>query len=307
MKQLSKTPMKVGIAKLTQSGDYVLESLADGPNTVEQGGLWEVLEESGCVIVESKTAELTAEERNQYGTRHLLGLASRHLADIVAGQPQKGLFTIGLLPSCSGLMGMLAGFQMSGPSRKPLRVGLVWLDAHADINTPETSLSGLLAGMPVAVATGLCLERLRLKCGMELSLPTKHVTMVGVRDVDLLEQEIIDESEIGQITVDDIGQLRPIIKAEMSRLGSFTDIVYIHLDLDVLDPSEVPGHGLTVEGGPTSKELGAAFEVMFEHPKARGIGIAGFPVGSDPDNITLKALYHLIERAILAARKQSLP
>jgi len=204
-------------------------------------------------------------------------------------------------------MGMLAGFQMSGPSRKPLRVGLVWLDAHADINTPETSLSGLLAGMPVAVATGLCLERLKLKCGMELSLPTKHVTMVGVRDVDPLEQEIIDGSEIRQITVGDIRQLRPIIKTEMSRLASFTDIIYVHLDLDVLDPLEVPGHGLTVEGGPTSKELGAAFEVMFEQPKAKGLGIAGYPVGGDPDSITLKALYHLIERASFGKRRQSLP
>jgi arginase len=300
---LHERVIEVGIAKLTQSGDYILEALVDGPKVIEQGGLTDVIETNACVIVESKTAELTSEERNQYGIRNFLGLASRHLAEIVTGQLQMGLFTIGLLPSCSGLMGMLAGFQMSGPSRKPLKVGLVWLDAHADINTPETSLSGLLAGMPVAVAVGFCLERLRLKCGMELPIPTKHVTMVGVRDVDPLEQEIMEGSDIRHISVDDIRQLRPIIKTEMNRLASFTDIIYVHLDVDVLDPSEVPGHGLPIEDGPTSKELGAAFEVMFAHPKVRGLGIAGYPAGNDQDKITLKAIYHLIERATVGLRR----
>jgi len=301
---LRENVIEIGVAKLTQSGDYILEALVDGPKVIEEGGLTDVIEKNACVIVESKTAELTPEERNQYGARHLLGLASGHLAEIVAGQLKKGLFTIGLLPSCSGLMGMLAGFQMSGPGRKPLKVGLVWLDAHADINTPDTSLSGLLAGMPVAVAAGLCLERLRLKCGMELPIPTEHVTMVGVRDVDPLEQEIIEGSDIRHISVDDIRHLKPVIKTEMNRLASLTHIIYIHLDVDVLDPLEVPGHGLPVENGPTSKELGAAFEVMFTHPKVRGLGIAGCPVGSDPDQITLKAIYHLLERAVVGLRRQ---
>ncbi len=295
--------IEVGIAKLTQTGDYILEFLADGPMMIEQGGLAGVIEANRCVIVESKTAELTPEEKNQYGIRHLLGLASRHLSHVVAQQQRRGMFTIGLLPSCSGLMGMLAGFQMSVPSAKPLEVGLVWLDAHADINTPETSLSGLLAGMPVAVAAGLCLERLRLKCGMEHPIPTQNVIMVGVRDVDPLEQEIIDGSSIRHISVEDIRQLRPIIKTEMNRLGSITDIIYVHLDVDVLDPLEVPGHGLPVEDGPTSRELGAAFEVMFAHSKVRGLGIAGYPAGNDPDMITLSAIYHLIECAIIGLRR----
>ncbi|MFW9864069.1 MAG: arginase family protein, partial [Candidatus Thorarchaeota archaeon] len=238
---MANTPIEAGIAKLAQSGDYILDFLIEGPKAIEQGGLIEVLEENGCTVRESKTAELTADERMEYGARHLLGLASRHLSRIVADQQKRNMFTIGLLPTCSGLMGMLGGFQMAGFDRKALRVGLVWFDAHGDINTPETSLSGLLAGMPVAVATGMCLERLRLKCGLEEALPTNYVTMFGVRDTDPLEQEIIDGNEITQISVNEIKDGAPIIEKEMARLDGLTDLIYVHLDLDVLDPREVPG------------------------------------------------------------------
>jgi arginase len=302
---LANTPIEVGIAKLTQSGDYILDSLVEGPDVIEQGGLIEVLEENGCIVRESKTAELTSEEQMEYGARHLLGLASRHLSLIVADQQKQDLFTVGLLPSCSGLMGMLAGFQMAGLDRKALRVGLVWLDAHGDINTPETSLSGLLAGMPVAVATGMCLERLRLECGLKEALSTDHVTMLGVREVDPLEQEIIDRNGIRRITVNEIREDSPIIEEEMSRLDALTDLIYVHLDLDVLDPREVPGHGLTAEGGPTSQELGNILEVIFRSSRARGLGVAGYPVGKDPNGITMRAIHHLVEATIHGLKHQA--
>ncbi|RDE11751.1 MAG: hypothetical protein C4K47_09425 [Candidatus Thorarchaeota archaeon] len=291
-------PLRIGIAKLAQSGDEILEGLNSAPDAIEKGGLKKILETGGCVIAESRTAELTAEEANQYGAWNRLGLASRHLADIVADQVRQGMFTIGLLPNCNGLMGMLAGFQKSGPSARPLRVGLIWMDAHGDINTPDTTLSGLLAGMPVAIAAGLCLERLRVKCGLKVALPTRYITMVGVRDIDPLEQEIIDRSDIEHITVEDIRKLRPVIDQQIDRLGKITDTIYIHADIDVLDPKEIPGHGLPAEGGPTVAQLGPALERMFRHPKVAGLGIAGYPVRRDPDGITLNSVFGLIRHAV---------
>ncbi len=291
-------PFQVGIAKLTQSGDSILEWLNPAPDAIEKGGLKEILDTSGCIIIESRTAELTTEEAKQYGAWNRLGLASRHLADIVADQLQHGLFTIGLLPNCNGLMGMLAGFQKSGLDVKPLRVGLMWFDAHGDINIPDTTFSGLLAGMPVAIAAGLCLDRLRIMCGLDVALPTKCITMVGVRDVDPLEQEILDASDIEYITSDEIREFSPIIDQQMRRLGKITDIIYVHVDIDVLDPKEIPGHGLPVEGGPKVSELGTALEMMFQNPKVGGLGIAGYPVGRDPDGVTLGAVYELVRCAV---------
>jgi arginase len=295
---LVDTTLPVGVAKLVEAGDVILEWLNAAPQAIEEGGLRRVLETSRCTMVESRTAGLTAEESRQYGAWNRLGLASRHLADIVADQIRRGLFTIGLLPNCNGLMGMLAGFQRSARNGRLFRVGLIWMDAHGDINTPDTSLSGLLAGMPVAIATGLCLERLRVSCGLEVALPMRYVTTVGVRDVDPLEQAIIDKSDIEHITVEDIRELRPVITQQMDRLAKIADTIYVHADIDVLDPKEIPGHVLPAEGGPTVAELGPVLETMFRYPKVAGLGIAGYPVGRDPKGIALKTVYGLVIHAV---------
>ena len=91
----------------------------------------------------------------------------------------------------------------------------------------------------------------------------------------------------------------------MERLSRLTDLIYIHIDLDVLDPQEIMGHPLTVPNGPTSEELGAALAVMFRYKKAAALGIASYPARADPDKITLKAIYRLVVGAVegLQARK----
>ena len=295
---------KIGIVKLPYTGSRGGNEISKGPEVMESGGLTELLNNMGFTISDSKTAKLTAEEEKHYGRWHRLGLASMHLTKTVAEQRRQGLFPLGLLANCNGLMGMLGGLQRSGHSWKPLKVGLVWIDAHGDINTPETTLSGMLGGMPVAVSTGLCLQRLRMECGLDPPLPTRYVTMVGVRDTDPLEQEIIDRSDIEHITVDQIRNLTPGIDLEMERLASLTDLIYVHVDMDILDPKEVPGHGLTVPDGPTSKELGNALEMIFEHPKAAAFGVASYPVNRDPDGISLKAVYNLVEGVMRGLRNR---
>ncbi len=290
--------IRIGIAKLPVTGSRAGSEYSNGPEAIEGRGLIALLGNMSCTVEDSRTASLTPEEEGEYGTWHRLGLASRHLADIVADQKRRGLFTIGLLANCNGLMGMLGGLQRSGPYRRPLRIGLVWIDAHGDINTPETTLSGMLGGMPVAVSTGLCLHRLRVECGLDPALPTRYVTMVCVRDTDPLEQEIIDRSDVEHITVEQIRRLSPAIELEMERLATLTDLIYVHVDMDALDPEEVPGHGLTVPNGPTSIELSNALEILFEHPKVAAFGVASYPVDHDPDERSLKAVYNLVEGVV---------
>ena len=185
-----------------------------------------------------------------------------------------------------------------------MRVGLVWIDAHGDFNTPETTLSGMLGGMPVAVSAGLCLTRLRLKSGLDPALPTRYIVMAGLRDTDPLEQELIDRSDIEHISVDDIRKLSDTMHHQMKRLSKLTDVIYIHIDMDVLDPCEVQGHSLNVPDGPTSEELAAALEVMFGYPKAASIGIASYPAGRDPEKLSLNAAYNLIEGAVRGVLKR---
>jgi arginase len=290
--------IKVGLAKQVFSGTFGRQEYDEGPKTMEEGGLQKHLADWGCEVVDNREAKLTAEEEKSYGARYRLGLANNHLADIVADQIRSDVLSIGLMANCNGLMGMLAGHQRSGNPRKPLRVGLVWIDAHGDFNTPETSLSGMMGGMPVAISTGQCLHHIRRTSGLEPPLPIKYVTMAGVRDTDPMEQYLIDKYDIPQITVDDIKRLNQAIDMEMDRLSRITDLIYVHVDLDILDPEDIPGAGLPVENGPTADELGEALSVMFEYPNVKGFGMASYPWRRDPERKGLKSVYRLVEGVI---------
>ena len=297
--------LEVGIAKFPYSGQHGLAQISESPNVIEQSGLSGLIESLGYDISDSRVAALTQPEEKQYGSQHRMGLASKHLSDIVADQLKRDILPLGLLSNCNGLMGMLAGVQHSGPDWRPIRVGLVWIDAHSDINTPETTLSGMLGGMPVAISTGLCLHNLRRTCGLDPPLPTRYVTMVAVRDTDPLEQELLDRTDIEHITSEEVKRLSPAIDLEIERLATITDKIYVHVDMDVLDPPEIPGHGLPVANGPTAKELSAALEVIFEHPKACAFGVASYPSTRDPDKIGLKSVYTLIEGVLKGVKSRT--
>ena len=295
---------------------FVVRNDSEGPKAMAEGGLLEILKRRGYEAGGVEAVKLTPAEEKEYGEWNRDALENRHLGRLVAAHRFGEGPTIGLLTNCVDLLGMLAGLQHLGPAAaaggaaqgerreglagvKPLRVGLVYLDAHADFNTPETTLSGMLGGMDVAVAAGMCLERLRLKAGLDPALPTKYIVLGGLRDVDPLEQELLDRSDVQFLSTDDLRRSSPEIDRQMERLGRLTDVIYVHIDMDVLDPSEVRGHSLSVPEGPTSGELAAAVERMFRHPKAEAIGIASLPFGTrDPDGVSLKAAYRLIEAAL---------
>jgi arginase len=287
------------------------------------GGLKELLKANSCELSGVSTVELSASEEREYGEWNLAALESKHIGSLISANHKDEYFTIGLLKNCSDLIGMLAGLQNMKPALeitttdgrnlqtsgltgdKPLRIGLIWIDAHADFNTPETSMSGMLGGMPVAIAAGMCLTRLRQKSGLDPALPTKYITMTGLRDVDPLEQELLDRSQCEFISVDDIKSLSSNIKTQVDRLAGLTDLIYIHIDMDFLDPGEVMGHPLTAPEGPTSIELGKALEIMFQNKKSCALGIASMPYGEkDPEGLSLKAAYNLIEGALLGVKSR---
>ncbi len=295
--------LRVALDKFPYSGQYGLKEVGIQADALEQGGLPELLKKNNCTVEEVFATKLTADEEKQYGEINHLGLANRHLADAVSAQLKKGVFPLGLLQNCNGLMGMLAGVQRSG-GWKPLKVGLVWIDAHGDFNTPETTYSGMLGGMPVAISCGFCYDRLRRQCGLDPALPPKYVTMVAVRDTDPYEQDAIDRYDIAQITVDDLKGDSPAVDMEMERLSTLCDKIYVHVDADVLDPADIPGAGLPVANGPTAKELADAIQVMFEYPKAAAFGVASYPAARDPDKKALKSVYMLYEAAVKGAQSR---
>ena len=135
---------KVALVKMPYSGARNVPELSPGPDYLEQGGIVEFLEDMDVGVKPIQTIRLTPEDEDEYGEWHRLGLANGHLADVVAANTKEGYLTVGLLANCNSLLGVLGGLQHSGPTRRPLKVGLVFVDSHGDFNTPETTLSGLV-------------------------------------------------------------------------------------------------------------------------------------------------------------------
>jgi arginase len=175
---------------------------------------------------------------------------------------------------------------------------MLWLDAHPDFNTPETTRSGSLGGMPVAVATGRALQGMRIDAHLDPPLEDRFVVMGGVRLTDPLEQELLNKSKIEQLSVDDLRNLTPAVFAQLDRLNKITDKIYIHIDMDVLDPREVSGHVNKVPNGPSSEQLARLFAEIFKrYPKASAIGFATIP-STDEGGLSIAALNRMIEGAI---------
>ena len=271
-------------------------------------GLIDSLTALDATIALNQTFELTEEER-AYGGWAREAFVSRHLADLISVNGKNEYLTVALLGSCSDLPGVLSGLQNMGPGQEeqtyhlaaniPHRVGLIYFDAHADVNTPETTLSGMYGGMDVALSAGLYNDNNRLITGLDPPLPPDYILLADVRDTDPREKELIERLEFEILSTDDIRTLSQNVHTQMERLSSLTDVIYIHIDMDVLAPDEVLGHGLTAPDGPTSQELADCLELIFAYPKAAAIGIASTPYGArDPDHLSRQAAVRLIQGAL---------
>ncbi|MGD2070005.1 MAG: arginase family protein [Gemmatimonadota bacterium] len=296
----------VSLLEMPFTGARNVPELSDNPRYLSGNGIADTIRARGFELTPLRTVELTPEEDREYGAWHRMGLANGHLAGMVAENGRSGVVTVGLLGNCTSVIGMLGGLQHAGAPGETLDVGLVFIDSHGDFNVPETTLSGMLGGMPVAVAAGLALHNLRRESGLDPGIPTGHIVMAAVRDLDSLERELVEASDITHLSTDDLAHRPDRVRERIAALARSTDVIYVHVDMDVLDPREVPGHPLTVEGGPTSEELAGALEEMFRHPKVAALGIASTPANErDPDRLALRAAYNLVKGALRGVGQRS--
>ena len=295
--------VKVDVIKNPYGGARNSPELSTNPDYIHAAGLERLIGEWGGELIRPiQDIRLNAEQERQYGEWNRMALANANFADVVREGLQDDLITIGLEANCNDLLGMLSGlkYDSDGNAR---RVGLVFIDAHGDFNTPETTLSGMLGGMPVAIAAGHALHNVRKTTGLAEPLPMSDIVWGGVRDLDPLEADRFTEYEVQQFSVQDVRELSANLKKQMDDLADRVDVVYVHIDMDVLDPAEVPGHSLAVADGPSSKDLAAAMTMMFENPKTVALGIASTPsFNLDPDGVSRQAALNLIEGAIKGAQ-----
>jgi arginase len=149
--------------------------------------------------------------------------------------------------------------------RKEQKIGLIWMDAHADINTPQTSPSGNVHGMPVAALTGLGPDELKDIFGWSPKVAPENVVLVGLRDIDATEKANIRRAGITEVyTMRDIDErgLRTVMEEAVRAAGRGTAGYHISLDMDWIDPEDAPGVGTPVRGGATYREAHLAMEII---------------------------------------------
>jgi arginase len=302
---LSAGTVKVDVIKQPYGGARNVAEISMNPDYIHASGLERRIEEWGGELIRPvQDVRLDAGQERQYGEWNRMALANSNMAKLVREGRGDDVLTIGLEANCNVLLGMLAGLKYDddGNSQK---VGLVFIDAHGDFNVPETTLSGMLGGMPVAVAAGHALHNIRKTSGLTEPLPMEHIVWGGVRDLDPLEAERFREYEVQQFSVEDVRSLSNGLRRQMDDLARRVDVIYVHIDMDVLDPDEVPGHDLAVRNGPSSKDLAAAMTLMFTNPKTVALGIASTPAGPrDPGGVSRQAVLNLIEGAIRGAQSR---
>ncbi|PYT21154.1 MAG: arginase [Acidobacteria bacterium] len=148
--------------------------------------------------------------------------------------------------------------------RKKKRMGLLWIDAHADMNTPQTSPSGNVHGMPLACCIGLGPEELAKLLGFSPKVQPRNVALVGLRDVDILERPHVRGSGVRAFTMRDIDErgLRSVMVEAIGIATDGTAGVHLSLDMDYVDPQYAPGVGTPVRGGATYREAHLAMEMI---------------------------------------------
>jgi arginase len=288
--------MKIGVIAFSQT-TAADRGTAAGPDALLRAGLMDLLRESGHEIIGPLHVHLAPSEEAAYGAWNKIGLANAHLAKLVFDAARSGAFPLILESNCYAAIGVLAGLQMSRREALP-RIGMVWIDAHGDCNTPETTLSGMLSGMPVAIASGLCLDRLRKQPGLDAPIDPRDIVMVCVRANDPLEEELINQAGIGREPVADIKEGCRGVCAAMDRLSGSVDLIYVHFDADALDSTEVASMWLTAPGGPTRGELAAALKMIMAYPKIAALGISDINPEQDFDGQMIEAVLAVVKGAI---------
>ena len=187
----------------------------------------------------------------------------QELAEKVEKAAARGRFPLVLGGDHSVAVGTISG--MAGHFRaRSEKLGVIWMDAHSDMNTPGTSPSGNIHGMPLACLLGRGPKQLTHIGGYGPKLESRNVVLVGIRDVDPTEKEIVRQSGVRAFTMRDIDErgMRAVMEDALSAAGDGTAGVHLSLDMDGVDPDEAPGVGTPVRGGFSYREAHLAMEIL---------------------------------------------
>src|SRR3954470_16037667 len=243
------------------------------------------------------------EERRLEEPTDNLGLIGGKIAEAVAAGRRAGKPVLVVGGNCAAVPGVVGGLQEAhGPTA---RIGLVWFDAHGDFNTPRTTLSGMLGGMPVAVSAGLAYPRWRELSRQAAPLPTDRILMVDVRNLDPPEEQLIRATDV-VIAAPAEGFPGVDLAEAVQDLADRCDLIYLHVDSDILDERYVPNHRTKEPNGPSMEQMLAAIDTVMATGKVVTYAMVAVWADGDGGDVAVDSGVKLIAGGLESWRRHGI-
>jgi arginase len=239
-----------------------------GPSALRVAGLQSRLKQLGRQVEDAGNITVPQAEEQPYGekkARYLeeISQTCKSLAEVVRKTLDENMLPLVLGGDHSIAAGTIAG-AAAHFNKEGKRIGVIWLDAHGDMNTPDSSPSGNVHGMPLAAIMGSGPAELTDLAGIKPMVEPRQVVLVGTRDLDSKERRFAKESGVHVFTMRDIDErgMREVMSEALRFATDDTAGIAVSLDMDFIDPSDAPGVGTPVRGGVTYREAHLALEMI---------------------------------------------
>lgn len=241
-----------------------------GPSAIRIGGLHQQLREMGFQVEDSGNLEVKIPEEAHYGEKKQMYL--QEIAQVCEELARRVVQTLeeNKLPLVLGGDHSIAAGSMGGTSsfyrRQNKKIGLIWIDAHTDMNVPGSSPSGNVHGMPMAAVLGLGPRELSEIEGFSPKVDASNATIIGARSIDRQEKENIRKKGLKVVTMKELDMrgMKSVMEEALARAADGAEGFHCSFDLDVVDPQVAPGVGTPVRGGITYRESHLAMEMVYD-------------------------------------------
>lgn len=246
--------------------------------------LWDDGHEAAVDTIEVADAP-PAEIRTTFDLNRLLAIATERAV-------RSGALPLVLAGNCSTAAGTIAGLGARD-------IGVVWFDAHGDFNTPETTITGFLDGMALAILAGRCWAGLAARIPGFRPVPLEHVVLVGARDFDPDERDALSHAPLIQVPPDLVRAGGATAAAErLGRLHPHVRRFYVHLDLDVLDSSEATANEFATDGGLTVAQVADILRLIVQRGPIAAVAVTAYDPVHDSGDRAQQAAFRLVRELL---------
>jgi arginase len=274
-----------------------------GPTALRIAGIEEAITQLGFVLTVNDDVKISSRvslPEDASNAKYLQAITEvcQRLHDLAKQAKEKGAIPLFLGGDHSIAIGTVAGVASHYRNRSE-RIGLIWFDAHTDMNVPESSPSGNIHGMPLASILGIGPEELTSIGGWKGKVRPENVFVIGARDVDETEKAIVQESGITVFSMKEVDALgmRECTRRAIEGASRGTAGIHLSFDIDGLDPEVAPGVGTPVRGGINFREAHLFMELIADSGLMVAMDVVELNPIRDLKNSTAEAVVHLVQSA----------